>query len=255
VCDKCAKICPVDCIDIEPIKSAEEFGKTSDGTSKRIYAATFDIDMAKCCFCGLCTTVCPTECLTMTPEYDFSVFDLGKLNFGFGNMTEEEAAQKRSEWEVALQKKAEAKAAAEKPAPSADAPPRPAGFQPRMRPAAVTKPEPVAEELKTELPPVSAEPEEEKAPTATTDGTDSPSTEAPAAYKPRMRPVIKAIPSEENQTATEPTTAPESSAEPTSDPQAESETKPAYVPKMRPRPVMKKPDESSSTPSPETPNE
>ena len=73
VCDKCAKICPVDCIDIEPIKATEEIGKTSDGTPKRIYAAKFDIDMGKCCFCGLCTTVCPTECLTMTKVYDFSV--------------------------------------------------------------------------------------------------------------------------------------------------------------------------------------
>lgn len=109
VCDKCAKICPVDCIDIEPIKSVGEFGKTSDGTPKRIYAAKFDIDMAKCCFCGLCTTVCPTECLTMTDEYDFSVFDLGKMNFGFGNMTESEAASKRLEWEENQQKKANLK--------------------------------------------------------------------------------------------------------------------------------------------------
>ena len=31
VCDKCAKICPVDCIDIEPVRSPEVFGKTSDG--------------------------------------------------------------------------------------------------------------------------------------------------------------------------------------------------------------------------------
>jgi len=106
VCDKCAKVCPVDCIDIEPIKSVGEFGKTSDGTSKRIYAARFDIDMAKCCFCGLCTTVCPTECLTMTDEYDFSVFDLGKMNFGFGNMTEQEAEAKRKEWEENQVKKA-----------------------------------------------------------------------------------------------------------------------------------------------------
>src|SRR5690242_19924659 len=33
VCDKCAKICPVDCITIESIKATEEIGKTSDGTS------------------------------------------------------------------------------------------------------------------------------------------------------------------------------------------------------------------------------
>src|SRR6187399_3146061 len=95
VCDKCAKICPVNCITIEPIRSSEEFGKTSDGTSKRIYAATFDIDMGKCCFCGLCTTVCPTECLTMTPTYDFSVVDIQHHNFSFADMTEGEILEKK----------------------------------------------------------------------------------------------------------------------------------------------------------------
>ena len=60
VCDKCAKVCPVDCIEIEPIRAIEEVGKASDGSPIRLYAAKFDIDMAKCCYCGLCTTVCPT---------------------------------------------------------------------------------------------------------------------------------------------------------------------------------------------------
>ncbi|MFQ3575602.1 MAG: 4Fe-4S dicluster domain-containing protein [Cytophagales bacterium] len=111
VCDKCAKICPVDCIDIEPIKSPTEIGITSDGTSKRLYAAVFDIDMAKCCFCGLCTTVCPTECLTMTPEYDFSVTDISKLNFGFGNLSEEEIIEKKEAYEAFQASKAEKKQA------------------------------------------------------------------------------------------------------------------------------------------------
>jgi NADH-quinone oxidoreductase subunit I len=95
VCDKCAKICPVDCITIEPIKAAEEIGKTSDGTPKRIYAAKFDIDMGKCCFCGLCTTVCPTECLTMTKVFDFSVTDMSEHNFAFAEMSEAEIAEKK----------------------------------------------------------------------------------------------------------------------------------------------------------------
>jgi formate hydrogenlyase subunit 6/NADH:ubiquinone oxidoreductase subunit I len=95
VCDKCAKICPVNCITIEPIKAVEEIGKTSDGTSKRIYAAQFDINMAQCCFCGLCTTVCPTECLTMTKVYDFSVTDIHEHNFAFAEMTEPEINEKR----------------------------------------------------------------------------------------------------------------------------------------------------------------
>lgn len=99
VCDKCAKICPVNCIDIEPIKATEEIGKTSDGTPKRIYAATFDIDMGKCCFCGLCTTVCPTECLTMTKVFDFSVTDIREHNFAFGEMSDAEIADKRKKLE------------------------------------------------------------------------------------------------------------------------------------------------------------
>jgi formate hydrogenlyase subunit 6/NADH:ubiquinone oxidoreductase subunit I len=95
VCDKCAKVCPVDCIEIEPIKATGIAGYASDGSAIRLYAAKFDIDMAKCCFCGLCTTVCPTECLTMTHEYDFSVFDVTKHNFAFGNLSSEQAQEKR----------------------------------------------------------------------------------------------------------------------------------------------------------------
>lgn len=121
VCDKCAKICPVDCIDIEPVRSLEEFGKTSDGTSKRIYAAKFDIDMAKCCFCGLCTTVCPTECLTMTDEYDFSTFDIKDHNFSFANMTPLEILEKKEALAAHQKKKEEEKAKAD----TANSSPRP----------------------------------------------------------------------------------------------------------------------------------
>src|SRR5690606_11338472 len=34
VCDLCAKACPVDCIDIQSIKSGTVIGKTSDGSVK-----------------------------------------------------------------------------------------------------------------------------------------------------------------------------------------------------------------------------
>ena len=105
VCDKCAKVCPVDCIDIEGIKATEVIGKTSDGTSKRIYAAKFDIDMAKCCFCGLCTTVCPTECLTMTKSYDFSAYDFEDHTYSFATMTPLEILGKKKLAEQAEQEK------------------------------------------------------------------------------------------------------------------------------------------------------
>ena len=115
VCDKCARICPVNCITIEPIRSPEEFGKTSDGTPRRIYAARFDIDMGKCCFCGLCTTVCPTECLTMTKEYDFSTFDIRTHNFAFGKMGQAEIEQKKKTWEIFQQSKNETQPPSQKP--------------------------------------------------------------------------------------------------------------------------------------------
>lgn len=84
VCDKCARICPVNCITITGEKSTEDLGITSDGSKKRIALDVFDIDMAKCCFCGLCTTVCPTECLTMTKVYDFSELKREDLVYSFG---------------------------------------------------------------------------------------------------------------------------------------------------------------------------
>ncbi len=128
VCDKCAEICPVNCIGIEAVKSPEEIRKTSDGHSVRLYAAKFDIDMAKCCFCGLCTTVCPTECLTMTKTYDFSERALDHLNYHFSDLSPEEATVKRKAYEDFQAAKLAAKEAAkaEKPAP----PPPPTGAVP-----------------------------------------------------------------------------------------------------------------------------
>lgn len=143
VCDKCAKICPVDCIDIEPVRATEEIGKTSDGTPKRIYAAKFDIDMAKCCFCGLCTTVCPTECLTMTKVFDFSVTEIEDHTYAFAEMTEAEIAAKKRIFEEHQKSKtppAPAPARAEGPPSPGQVPPaaKPV-FRPRMKPPG-TKP-------------------------------------------------------------------------------------------------------------------
>jgi formate hydrogenlyase subunit 6/NADH:ubiquinone oxidoreductase subunit I len=117
VCDLCAKICPVNCIDIEPIKSTEEIGKTSDGSTKRIYAAKFDIDMAKCCYCGLCTTVCPTECLTMTKTYDYSEFDIRNMVYHYTDLSPDQAAEKKEEYEEKQKLKLSAKTETDKEKP------------------------------------------------------------------------------------------------------------------------------------------
>jgi NADH-quinone oxidoreductase subunit I len=112
VCDLCAKVCPVDCIDIEAIKATGAIGQTSDGTTKRLYAAKFDIDMAKCMYCGLCTIVCPTECIVMTNQYDRSVVDINDLTYQFSDMTPEMAAEKRREFEQQQAERQAAKLAA-----------------------------------------------------------------------------------------------------------------------------------------------
>ena len=112
VCDLCAKVCPVNCIDIEAIKATEAIGQTSDGTIKRLYAAKFDIDMAKCMYCGLCTIVCPTECITMTNQYDKTVFELSDLTYQFSDMPPEVAAEKRALFDKQQAEKQAAKLAA-----------------------------------------------------------------------------------------------------------------------------------------------
>ena len=142
VCDKCAKVCPVNCIDIEPVKATEDLGKTSDGTPKRIHAAKFDIDMAKCCFCGLCTTVCPTECLTMTKVYDFSEFDVQDHNYAFSEMTPLEILEKKKALEIQQQEK-ELQRTQKVEAASTDSESRQA--KPKFRPRPVPKKKPDAE--------------------------------------------------------------------------------------------------------------
>lgn len=132
VCDKCAKICPVNCIDIEAVKSPGEIRKASDGSSVRLYAARFDIDMAKCCYCGLCTTVCPTECLTMTKTYDYSEYDIRNMVYDFSDMTPEEIEQKKEEYEVHKAQKQRKSASSSTESGTS----KPAGAKPVMKTAA-----------------------------------------------------------------------------------------------------------------------
>lgn len=180
VCDKCAKVCPVDCITIDPIKATGEVGRASDGSPIRLYAETFDIDMAKCCFCGLCTVVCPTECLTMEKTFDFSEFELGKLTYHFANLTPEQADEKRALYEQFVREKEVLKAqqtAAKAPAIPTEAtavPAKSAGFRPTVRPA----PQPAPDEPTTELP-------------ATETGQSTVSGPTAPNPKPAFRPTLK----------------------------------------------------------------
>ena len=110
-CGQCERACPISCITIETIKVAQDdmalCGKTSDGQQKKFWVPVFDIDVAKCMTCGMCTTVCPTECLVHTPVSDFSEFDRSNMLYHFGNLTRLEAESKRNKL-AEIQAKAQA---------------------------------------------------------------------------------------------------------------------------------------------------
>ena len=204
VCDKCVKVCPVDCIDIEPIKATGLVGHTSDGSPIRLYAAKFDIDMAKCCFCGLCTTVCPTECLTMTSEYDFSVFDIKEHNFAFGNLSPEEAEEKKRLYEQFVAEK-EALKAATKSTESADtghteSSEKPVAAKPAFKPSFKPKmpsAAPVPEKDSSSVPAsekdlsASQEMKAEENPSEVDSEPADAVSEKPAAVKPAFKPSFK----------------------------------------------------------------
>ncbi|WP_421872150.1 4Fe-4S binding protein [Marinoscillum sp.] len=249
VCDKCAKVCPVDCIDIEAIRSPETFGVTSDGTPKRIHAAKFDIDMGKCCFCGLCTTVCPTECLTMTKVYDFSEFDINDHVYSFADMSLADIAQKRKELEAFEAKKAaekEAKASAQgevtsaKPKPAVRPKPvKPAsGAKPAMKPKVskpVMKPKTDASEANESK--SAARPKPVMKPKTEAESSEQKASKPKPVMKPKVKPKSE---SEEEKKAAKPRPVMKPKIKPKSEQKADENKEDKPKPKYRPRPVIRK---------------
>jgi len=115
-CDQCARACPVNCIEIETVKSVpgDEIGVTSNGKKKALWVTTFDIDIAKCCYCQLCVFPCPTDCIYMTDVYEFSEFERENLVYDFVTLTSEEIQEKKKKYEEYTVMKEAEKAAVEK---------------------------------------------------------------------------------------------------------------------------------------------
>jgi len=174
-CDQCAMACPVNCITIETIKSTPDvdLGLTSVGTKKRLYVPVFDIDIAKCCYCGLCVPPCPTECIKMTDVYEFSEFDRSSLIYNFATMTpadvdqakaklaaydKEQAAKKAAAAAAAAKAKAEAAPAAT-PAPGSSPAPSP---KPAAAPAQPSSPAPTPKPAPPQAGPTPGTPTEPK---------------------------------------------------------------------------------------------
>jgi len=101
-CYLCDKACPVDCIHIDTIKArpGEDLGLTEKFEKKKTFVfPKFDIDMAECCYCGLCVFPCPTECIYWISDYEFAEYDRSNLNYHFGNVTPDEARVRYEETE------------------------------------------------------------------------------------------------------------------------------------------------------------
>lgn len=106
-CNLCARACPVNCIDIETVMATSDvdLGKTSTGNPKRFWLTQFDIDMAKCMYCDLCTYPCPTDCIYMVPEYEYSEFDRTNLVYHFSDLTPEKVAEVKEKAEKEAEEK------------------------------------------------------------------------------------------------------------------------------------------------------
>lgn len=62
-CGLCARVCPVNMIDIVP-----------EGTGKERRPAEYKMDLTLCMFCGLCVEICPTDALKETGEYELGAY-------------------------------------------------------------------------------------------------------------------------------------------------------------------------------------
>jgi formate hydrogenlyase subunit 6/NADH:ubiquinone oxidoreductase subunit I len=69
-CLACERACPIDCIVIEAPK---------DQKTKEMLLTRFDIDIAKCMYCGLCSEVCPTGSIHHTTEFEGADFSLESM--------------------------------------------------------------------------------------------------------------------------------------------------------------------------------
>ena len=69
-CLACERACPIDCIVIEAVKDKE---------TRTMMLNRFDIDIAKCMYCGLCSEPCPTGSIHHTSEFEGADFTLRSL--------------------------------------------------------------------------------------------------------------------------------------------------------------------------------
>jgi NADH-quinone oxidoreductase subunit I len=173
-CNICAKLCPVDCIYIE-----------SEGKGKERMMTRYAIDYNKCIWCSMCTENCHTGSITMSHDYDHSVYDRRSLVYEFmdpreGTIPCHRQTRIDTGWWVEEKEekpkpkpKPAAEAAPAEAAPATEAPAAPAAVaEPVAEPVVEPAAEPAAEPVVEAKPEAPAEPEASAEPAA-----DQPSDE------------------------------------------------------------------------------
>ncbi len=69
-CLACERACPIDCIVIEAVK---------DKQTRQMMLNRFDIDIAKCMYCGLCSEPCPTGSIHHTAQFEGADYALESM--------------------------------------------------------------------------------------------------------------------------------------------------------------------------------
>jgi NAD(P)H-quinone oxidoreductase subunit I len=71
-CEVCVRVCPINLPVVD-----WQFQRPM----KKKQLKSYSIDFGVCIFCGNCVEYCPTNCLSMTEEYELSVYDRHELNY------------------------------------------------------------------------------------------------------------------------------------------------------------------------------
>lgn len=96
-CTSCAIACPVNCITIETIRVSPDDPHQEvhfNGKERKLWVSRYEMDFAKCCFCGLCVTSCPSDAINHTVEFEYSTYNRDNLLYKFQTLTPEQVNEK-----------------------------------------------------------------------------------------------------------------------------------------------------------------